>query len=237
MLAKRIALISYLLTVFTLGCGIMNPDQGALKIVLVKDNKVGKSTRTLRELRDAQFFLLQGSHSVRCNDLLKEDNYYSIEIANLPPASDYSVLLFGKEYHVGYIDVCAEQTGIEIKNGEVSTVQLSWSPFMTEPIAPAEGGTFGSNTIKLKWKLMNESSYYLLTLADDSTFSRPSIYTRVNGDDYEIDTQLLQKGKYYWKVRCMGRWHPRGPGRFSGASTESHYCAGAWSRISHFIYE
>jgi hypothetical protein len=213
----------------------MDPDNGTLNIILVKNNRVQKTTPTLTQLQTAQLFLYKGSYTIRQNNLPKEENYFSIEIANLPPASNYSLLLFGKEYRVGYIDVCARQTGIEIENGKVTSVELSWSPFLTEPVAPPDGSVFGSNTVRLKWRSMDEASYYHLSVADDSTFTRPIIYSSVSEDAYEIDSQLLQKGKYYWKVRCVGRWTPKTA--MHAGSSEAFYCSGAWSRISHFVYE
>ena len=234
MLAKRMTIVFCLLIVIFLGCGIMNPDQGSLKIELVEVNRIEKSTLTLRELRAAQFFLKKGSYTERHNDLPKDDNYFRIEIANIPPASNYSIFLFGKEYRQGYIDVCSEQSGIEIERGKVTTIQLTWSSFMTEPIAPADGAIFGGNTIKLKWQRVDEDSYYHLNVADDSTFHRPVIFTKVTDDEYEIDSALLQKGNYYWKVQCVGRWSPD---YYFTDTAEAFFCTGAWSSISHFVYE
>jgi hypothetical protein len=236
MLSKRLTLGIYLFLLLTAGCDIFEPESssGTLNIIMKKPQTTGRLNKKLgKQLSDAHCIINKYNAVEYATPLLKRVNCFQTRITHLKSGGNYSIFLYGKNSPSLYIAVSAQQSRIEIKEGKETTIELSWSPFITTLNTPKSGDTVSVNCINLEWDPVVGAKVYRLIVDDDIDFIRPIIARRLGRNYSSIRFGSFQEGTYYWKVQCIGSWIPKNP----TSSTHIKDREGPWSEVSSFVYK
>ena len=212
------------------GCGIYEPASGSLTIVFDQEEPGQNLAKPTENLLWAQYRLMKGDELVCWEHLQKTGDVFHTLIADLEPGDEYSIVLYGRmrEFEIA---ASASQSGIEIKKGEETRVQLSWSPFTPVQITPVDGDTIISETLTFQWTPMDESDLYRLEVADDTLFTTPAISRPIHEQSCTIFKALFTEKVYYWRIRCRGLWN------VSASTGISVQRWGIWSNCRRFVLD
>jgi subtilisin-like proprotein convertase family protein len=101
----------------------------------------------------------------------------------------------------------------------IITPPLPVAPLTT---APANGSAWNTDLILLDWADVPDADTYEVHIDDNSRFSSPElIEDGIGASAFEVDTALLNDGRFYWRVRGVNL----------------HGAPGAWSRRAEFIVD
>lgn len=234
--SNRLALTICIILILTTSCGVFEPppSTATLNIIMKNPQTTGRLNKKLgKQLSDAHCIIKKYNAVEYATPLLKKGDSFQTRITNLKSGGNYSIFLYGKNSPSLYIAVSAQQSGIEIKEGKETTIELSWSPFMTTLNTPTSGDTVAVNCINLEWDPVIGTKVYLLIVDDDIDFISPIITSRVGRNHSSIRFGSFQEGTYYWKVQCIGSWIPKNP----TSSTHTKDREGPWSEVSSFVYK
>ena len=209
---------AWILTIFILflimiKCDVFEPEKktGSLQIVLVKDeNGLQKSTANLSSV---QCILHKGSNEIYNDYLTLRASSFYAEVKDLEPSNDYKVLLYGRNSDN---DILARgyETGVSVRAGEQTTVNMRWSSFFPVLNSPANGSTVNSVAVTFDWKDVEGAVNYHLMVAISNKFNVPLINKDTITVSYYTFPNDLQEADvlnrdYYWKVRSkdsQGNW-------------------------------
>jgi len=79
------------------------------------------------------------------------------------------------------------------------TVETRPGPVIVNP-ATGEEIPIGL-TVVLQWEAVENASWYELQIDDDPAFGSPEISVQLETNQYELDSELLGAGTWYWRVR------------------------------------
>jgi hypothetical protein len=227
---KLVTIIFCFCLIIIEGCGIYEPAMGRLTIVFEQEAQGQNLTKSTGSLLWAQYRLKRGNELVRWEHLQKTGDVFHTLIADLEPANDYSIVLYGRmrEFEIA---ASASQSGIEIKKGEETRVQLSWSPFTPVQITPVEGDTITGETLTFQWASVAESDLYQLDVAEDTLFLTPAISRPLHEQSCTVFKALFKGNAYYWRIRCRGLWN------VSASTGISVQRWGKWSELRRFVLD
>jgi hypothetical protein len=256
MLKKFSAFGAVLLLVISMNCGIFEPrsSTGTLNITMVKDpqqnelvDKLPGERSNIRQiitekLSNAHCIIKRDTVVEYMNPLTKEDNYFHGRIESLIPGENYSVFLYGKESRSYKIVVSTYKPGITIQKGKETTIDLSWSLFMTTPSTPALSDTMAGDEINFEWSPVDGAVAYRLIVDDNDNFMTPIVNMKVESNHTSIDFGSYPTGTYYWRVQCIGSWLVTATGDAGQSKTRYHRKdimdrEGFYSETSHFVFE
>ena len=212
------------------GCGIYEPATGRLIIVFEQEEPDQHLAKTTESLLWAQYRLKRGNELIYWEHLQKTGDFFHTLIADLEPGDDYSIVLYGR-MRAFEIAASASQSGIEIKKGEETRVQLSWSPFTPVQITPVDGDTITSETLTFQWSPVAESDLYQLDVAEDTLFTTPAISRPLAEQSCTVFKALFKGNAYYWRIRCRGLWN------VSASTGISVQRWGKWSELRRFVLD
>jgi len=212
------------------GCGIYEPATGSLVLVFEQEEPGQNLAKPTGSLLWAQYRLKRGNELVCWEHLQKTGDVFHTLIADLVPGDDYSIVLYGRMREFD-IAASASQSGIEIKKGEETRVQLSWSPFTPVQIIPVEEDTITTETLTFQWGPVAESDLYQLDVAEDTLFTTLSISRPLHEQSCTVFKALFKGNVYYWRVRCRGLWNVA---TSTGISVQRW---GIWSNSRRFVLD
>ncbi len=201
---KRLLLFLTLTVFLIIHCGIFEPDneKGSISIQLVSKMDNSKFMKTQETLYTVHCTVKKGTSEIHDKDYSKNSSgSFNIEIDNLKPADNYSVLLYGKNSS-GDIIGRAYKSSISVKAGDETSVSMSWNDMRPVLISPADGSTITDDTPYFDWSSVSVASYYELEVDNSSSFSSPAIdQDSLTSSDY-TPSSSLSDDTYYWRVRA-----------------------------------
>ncbi|MFO7891378.1 MAG: FISUMP domain-containing protein [bacterium] len=208
---KKLLLFLTLIFLLQLHCGIFEPEDknGSLNIQLLPKTNNSVLSKALETLHTVRCVVKKGSSEI--HDRTHSPNSsgsFTIEIKDLEPADNYSVLLYGKNSS-GDIIGRAYRSSISVSAGDESNVSMSWSDMRPTLSSPSDGSTITDNTPTFDWVSVSNASYYELEVDNSSYFSSPEInQTSLTSSGYTASSSLSDD-TYYWRVRAkdsQGNW-------------------------------
>jgi len=212
------------------GCGIFEPATGRLTVVFEQEAQSQNLVKTTESLLWAQYRLIKGDELIYWEHLQKTADVFHTLIADLEPGDDYSIVLYGR-MRAFEIAASASQSGIEIKKGEETRVQLSWTPFTPVQITPVQGDTITTETLTFQWSPVAESDLYRLEVSADTLFTNPAISRPLTEHSCTVFKGLFTEKIYYWRIRCRGLWN------VSASTGISVQRWGIWSGLRRFVLD
>jgi uncharacterized protein (TIGR02145 family) len=203
----------FLIVFFLCGiqCGLFEPEngKGVLRIFLVKDDADDDHLeKTQESLSSVRCILKKGSSTVHDQEHSKVGSSFQIDIEELDPGDDYSILLYGRTIG-GDIIGRGYREGVRVNSGEVTDVSLSWGGFRPVLNVPADGSTVTDNTPTFDWSDVSGAAEYELQADNSNSFTSPEInQSSLTISTYTPSGSLLD-GIYYWRVRAkdsQGSW-------------------------------
>ena len=210
-MAKRIIyLLMIVIAVIAIRCGLFEPQvqKGSICIQLVTETSDTKLAKAQESLSTVRCILKKGSNTIHDQEYTKSGSSFQIDIKDLDPANNYSVLLYGKNSSADIIGR-GYRSGISVTAGNVTDVSMSWNNIIPVLSSPADGSTITDNTPTFEWSDVNGDVTYELEVDNSSSFGSPEIHqTNLTSSNYPAKASL-SNGKYYWRVRCkdsQGKW-------------------------------
>lgn len=201
-------LILYLMS--GIQCGLFEPEngKGSVRIHLVSDTGTIQAAKTQESLSSVRCVLKKGSDTIHDQNHAKVNGSFQIDIEDLDPGDDYSILLYGKNINEDIIGR-GYRDNISVIAGDVANVSISWSWFNPTLVSPANGSTTSDNTPTFDWSSVSGASIYALEGDNSNSFSSLELdQSNLASSDYMPSTSLAD-GTYYWRVRSkdsQGNW-------------------------------
>ena len=206
---KSVVILALLLSAL-LTCDLFEPEQknGAIAVNFVLQQQLAKSAQTEEALAAVQCALSKGSKTIHDNSYNRTGASFKIDLNDLEPAEDYTILLYGKNSRDEMIGR-AYKNGIRVTAGQVTSINMSWDEFRTTLQTPAAGAVINSFPISFKWSLVAGAQTYELCAANNSSFTSPVISQQIPDSTTVSVSETLDDGQYYWRVKCQdtqGNW-------------------------------
>ena len=206
---KKSVLLILFIFVFVIRCGMFEPENrmGSMIINVTED----RGTDTLNKitvLSSVQCIVNKGSSKIYDEIITKQNGRFDVEITDLEPADNYSVLLYGKNSSSEVISR-AYHSGITVKAGSETQVNMSWAGFQPLLFSPSNDTTITDNTPCFDWSDVSGASNYELQVDSKNNFSSPDIdKDNLTLSNYTV-TNSLSDSTWYWRVRVKdseGNW-------------------------------
>jgi len=154
-LRPNVGLLASLFMVFIValtGCGVSEPDvknpKGSITIHAPDTLSLEKAAESIHRI---QCIVQKGTNTVHDREYVKGDSGFIIEIEDLDPSDDYSVLLLGQNSESETVARGYEQD-IEVTAGKNVQVYLSWIRIMI--VADIDGNVYQAVKIGNRWWMM-----------------------------------------------------------------------------------
>ena len=210
-MGKKLAfLLIILLFILNNNCGLFEPEIrfGSISIQLVTDNTGDKISKAQESLSTVRCIVKKDSNTIHDQNHSKSGNSFQINIDNLEPADNYSVLLYGKNSSGDIIDR-GYRSGISVTAGKETGISMTWNDMRPVLSSPADGSIITDDTPTFNWNNVSDASLYELEVDNSSSFSSPAIdQNSLSRSNYTPFSSLLDD-TYYWRVRCkdsQGNW-------------------------------
>jgi uncharacterized protein (TIGR02145 family) len=210
---QRLFALLLILIVLIIRCGLSEPEKftGSLRIQVVQEDDYAQLAKKMEQLSTVRCILKKGTQTVHDQDHSKTGDSFQINIDNLDPGTDYSVLLYGFDSGSEFLGR-GFRDGISITAGNVTNVSVSLNQFKPTLSSPADGSTIADNILTFDWSDVNDAAAYELQVDNSSDFTNPEIHkTSLTSSTY-TPTTALADGTWYWRVRYLdnqdiwGRW-------------------------------
>ena len=210
MLKRNILFLLVIMVIIVIRCGLFEPEEqkGSICIRLVTKTNPTTLAKTQESLSTVRCIVKKGSSTIHDQNHSKSGGSFKIDITELDPGDNYSVLLYGKNSS-GDIIGRGYKSGISVKAGEVTNVSMYWNKFKPVLNTPGNGTTINDNTPTFDWTSVSVAVSYELVVDNSSSFGSPEIHQTNLGNSTYTASSSLSENTYYWRVRAkdsQGNW-------------------------------
>jgi len=203
-----------LLSVFLItGCGIFQPREPASLYVVpvIKDssNILYKSSSIF--ISYLKCVVKQGSDTVYAGIYNKSVNFsFSIEIQNLEPGNNYSVIIYAFDEKGDFI-LKGFSWGIKIKPAVTTVVRINMEPFFPLPLFPENKSFINNPSPVIRWTPVSGAYHYELVINNLKSPDEP-LFRVFTDSCFAFITTLLDNETFFWQVRASdlkglwGKW-------------------------------